>query len=104
MKLFQVSLKLIQMTLILPKRMNRLPWLLICSVLNIIIVSSLAGFSGVIRNKRCTYFISKPLILGQWQEILVLLQLPILKLQNNHPKYLYSFEIGFIGIISRWWL
>ena len=89
----------------LKRSMNRLPWLVICALLNIVIVSSLSGFSNVLETN-VALILFQPLILGMAGNIgTQSIAVSILKLQNQPQLFKKDvfFELGigfFNGLIS----
>jgi len=89
----------------LKRSLNRLPWLLVCGLLNILIVSFLSGFSGVLET-HVALILFQPMILLMagnigTQSISVI----ILKLQKQPTVYkkdiAFEFSIGLLnGLIS----
>lgn len=89
----------------LKRSMNRLPWLVMCALLNIVIVSSLSGFSNVLETN-VALILFQPLILGMAGNIgTQSIAVSILKLQNQPQLFKKDvfFELGigfFNGLIS----
>jgi magnesium transporter len=89
----------------LKRSMNRLPWLVICALLNIVIVSALSGFSNVLETN-IALILFQPLILGMAGNIgTQSIAVSILKLQNQPQLFKKDvfFELGigfFNGLIS----
>ena len=89
----------------LKRSMNRLPWLVICALLNIVIVSALSGFSNVLE-MNVALILFQPLILGMAGNIgTQSIAVSILKLQNQPQLFKKDvfFELGigfFNGLIS----
>lgn len=85
----------------LKRAMNRLPWLLVCAVLNILIVSSLSGFSDVLE-AHVALILFQPMILAMAGNIgTQSIAVTILKLQNQ-PQVLkkdvfYELSIGILN-------
>lgn len=85
----------------LKRSMNRLPWLVLCALLNIVIVSSLSGFSSVLETN-VALILFQPLILGMAGNIgTQSIAVSILKLQNQPQLFKKDvfFELG-IGILN----
>lgn len=81
----------------LKRAMNRLPWLLVCSVLNVLIVSLLSGFSDVLE-AHVALILFQPLILAMAGNIgTQSIAVTILKLQNQ-PQVLKKDVFHELGI------
>lgn len=89
----------------LKRSMNRLPWLVMCALLNIVIVSALSGFSNVLETN-VALILFQPLILGMAGNIgTQSIAVSILKLQNQPQLFkkdvFFELGIGFLnGLIS----